>query len=226
MILLKKNMIRVFFILSLFIAAGAGTEVAGQETEVDLEEMINGHVYKVNGLIYNNTSVIQQAGHENQVTSIQEQQGKQSNFIDVEQLNQGNKALVIQKGTGHGTMLIQDGTGNEANIHSEGILTVTKVMQEGNQNVINSTIENRIELPVGARLVQEGNNNIMNFSLENNAYQNQSTPASVSQFGNNLEINAAFDSYSTPVTIEQNSGPGGGGMKVNISTSDFNFPMR
>ena len=52
-----------------------------------------------------------------------------------------------------------------------------------------------------------------------------SNAAFISQQGNNHEVNARFDSFSNPVYIEQRSGFDGAGMQINISTSDFNFPM-
>lgn len=200
----------------------------GQEPDVDLEELVNGHIHKVDELLFSNLSFIRQTGNENQVTSFQEQQGKLSNFIEVDQLNFGNRASIEQSGFGHGTKLRQNGTGNEAKIGLNGNLTTIQIVQEGDGNRINSYINNQSGTTQGAFMEQYGNSNKIDFAqtgYDGYSAESLSKAAYISQKGNNLEVNAAFDSFN-PVHIEQQSGPGGGGMQVNVSTSDFSFPMR
>ncbi len=200
----------------------------GQEPDVDLDELVNGHIHKVDELLYSNLSFIRQTGNENQVTSYQDQQGQLSNFIEVEQLNQGNKAYIKQSGFGHGTKLKQNGAGNKANIGSDGNLTTTQIVQQGDENIINSYINNQSGTTKGAFLEQYGNSNKIDFAqtgYDGYLDESLSKAAYISQRGSNLEVNAVFDSFN-PIHIEQQSGPGGDGMQVNVSTSDFSFPMR
>lgn len=223
-----KRGLNKWLVILLIFCSGTFLSVNAQNN-VDLDELLNGHVHKVDELLYSNLTFIQQTGDENQVKAIQEQEGILSNFVEVEQLNRGNSAYIDQKGSGHGAMLIQKGIGNEANLWSEGNLTVAKAIQFGDGNLINSYINNRNSLPKGALLVQEGNNNRIDFALlgnNDNLDESLTQAVSIRQTGNELEVNAVFESVETPVYIEQKSGPGGGGMKVDVSTSDFYFPMK
>lgn len=206
---------------------GSSLTVFAQDSEVNLEELINGHVCHVNELLFSNLSFIQQTGNENNAVSIQEQNGQLANFVDVKQLNQGNNAYIKQTGSGHGTFLIQNGIENEANLWSVGSLSITKVKQRGDGNIINSYIDNEKFLPKGALLIQSGNNNSIDFALlGNDGFWSDSWPraAFVKQNGNDLGVTALFDSYNCPIYIEQQSGPDGGGMKIDVSTTDFYFP--
>jgi hypothetical protein len=218
------------YCLTLFFLLNFGNSpVFAQDCDVDLEELISGHVFHVNNLLYSNLSFIRQTGNENSVVTIQEQQGLLSNFVSVEQLNQGNNAWIEQTGSGHGARLLQNGSGNEANLWSVGSLSLTVAKQEGEGNLINSYIDNQKLLPKGALLLQNGNNNSIEFALlGNDGFWKDSWPraAYIKQNGNDLEVSALFDSYSWPVYIEQQSGPGGAGMKVNVSTTDFSFFMK
>ena len=77
-------------------------------------------------------------------------------------------------------------------------------------------------------LLQVGNQNRIDLSLKGNGFGNNPEDQSmiVSQFGNQHEVTAFIEPFSAPVEIIQYSGIGGEGMKVNISTSAFNFPMK
>ena len=81
---------------------------------------MNGRVHKVDELLYSNLSFIHQVGDENQVTSIQHQQGQLANYSEIEQLNRANMAYVNQQGSGHNTILFQNGIENDANLWSVG----------------------------------------------------------------------------------------------------------
>jgi hypothetical protein len=226
------NRLKYFYvclILVLLFVSGGYTSVFAQNCEDELRELLDGHVSQVNDLLYSNLSFIQQTGSENSVVTIQEQQGLLSNSVNVEQLNQGNSAYIEQTGSGHGTLLLQNGNGNEANLWSVGKLSLTIVKQEGNANSINSYIDNQKILPKGALLIQNGDNNSIDFALlGNDGIWSDSWPrvAFIKQNGNDLEVTALFDSYDCPVYIEQQSGPKGGGMKIDVSTTDFAFPMK
>src|SRR5690554_3798849 len=105
-----------------------------QIEEVDLEELMNGRVHKVDELLYSNLSFIHQVGDENQVTSIQHQQGQLANYSEIEQLNRANMAYVNQQGSGHNTILFQNGVENDADLWSVGENVKTMVWQEGDDN--------------------------------------------------------------------------------------------
>ena len=122
---------------------------------------------------------------------------------------------------------MQNGINNEANIWSVGDYTATIAKQTGTGNTINSYISNEGFLPKVALLQQEGNNNVIDFALLGNGCLWDSWPkgAYVKQTGNDLGISAIFDSYQSPVYIEQQSGANGG-MNVNVSTTTFSFPMK
>jgi hypothetical protein len=224
----RKLLFKSYLLFSIFVISSYSA-VFAQDNDINLEELINGHVCHVNELLYSNLSFIQQTGNENNVVSIQEQNGQLANFVDVKQLNQGNSAYINQKGSGHGTILIQNGIENEANLWSVSSISITKVKQEGNENIINSYIDNQKFLPKGALLIQNGDNNSIDFALlGNDGIWSDSWPraAYIKQTGNDLEVTALFDSYDCPVYIEQQSGPKGGGMKIDVSTTDFAFPMK
>lgn len=218
-----KRGIYTWMVLMVMAFTGAYTNASAQNNDVDLDELLNGHVHKVDEMLYSNLTFIQQTGGENHVKAIQDQQGTLSNFVEVEQLKWGNAAYIEQTGSGHGTLLIQQGIGNEANLWSEGNLTITKASQTGDGNRINSYLSNYNSTPKGALLVQEGNNNTIEFALTGHddfGDRALSQAASIRQTGNDLQVTALFESLDSPVQIEQHSGPGGG-MKVDVSTSDF-----
>jgi minor curlin subunit len=219
---MNKNM----FLFLVFIIGGF-LITTGQTPEENLDELLNGQIFQVDNLLYSNLSFIQQTGDQNSITTLQEQQGRISNFVSAEQQGAANAGYVEQVGSAHTTVLLQNGSGNEANIWSVGDYTVTLINQQGYDNTINSYIDNQGFLPKAVLLQQYGNYNHIDFALLGNGCLWNSWPqaAYIKQTGNNLEATAVFDWYISPVYIEQQSGAGGG-MSVNVSTTAFSFPMK
>ena len=198
-----------------------------QIEEVDLEELMNGRVHKVDELLYSNLSFIHQTGDENQVTSIQQQQGQLANYSEIEQLNRANKAYVNQQGSGHNTILFQNGVENDANLWSDGKNVKIMVWQEGDVNTVNSYIENYTSPSRSATLLQKGNNNNISVALRGDNFQGADDQwIKIKQYGNNHHAEAHLEPFSTPVEIIQSPGDGGAGMSISISNSAFSFPMK
>ena len=193
----------------------------------EIQELIEFHILDCNNQLNTNQAYINQAGDGNDITVIQQNTGIISNIVFSEQVSGGNIGYIEQTGDAHLTVLNQSGQENEANIWSEGSLTYTQVEQFGSGNMVNSYIDNDGLLPKAALLQQNGNNNVIDFALLGNGCLWNSWPkgAYIKQTGDNLEVTALFDSYQSPVYIEQQSGAGGG-MKINVSTTAFSFPMK
>ncbi|WP_320112648.1 hypothetical protein [Draconibacterium orientale] len=169
-----------------------------------------------------------QIGNQNNLVSVQQQEGVFSNVIISKQYNDKNEAYINQVGSGHASVLVQKGNGNEANLWSDGEMTVSKAWQQGDDNTINSFIRNKALIPKVAALIQVGNSNNIELALTGNGFVSEGWPkaALIEQKGNDLEVVAKLDSYSSPLFIRQQSGTSGEGMSINISNSDFYFPMK
>ena len=150
------------------------------------------------------------------------------NISAIEQEGYYNLATVGQNGHGHISLLSQKGTNNQAFLLSSGKYTSQFVTQNGDGNIIDSRVENQGWIPKVAVLKQKGSNNSINLDMTGNGVFQEGWPvaAYISQAGNDLGINAVFDRYESPLFINQQSGPTGGGMQLNITTSDFYFPMK
>ena len=105
---------------------------------------------------------------------------------------------------------------------------MTSVKQNGERNLVNSFIENYGVSLRSAMLLQEGNQNRIDLSLKGDGFSNNRTEQTViiNQYGNQNEVQAFMEPFSAPIEINQYPGFRGEGMKVNISTSTFNFPMK
>jgi hypothetical protein len=221
---IMKNLI----ILILLLVSFSNLTLFAQEPENELEELRNGHLLQIDNFLYSNLAFIQQVGSYNSITTIQEQQGIFSNFINVEQDDGANIGYIEQTGSGHGTFLIQNGCGNKANIWEEGRFTISAIEQCGNDNFINSYISNQSIVINAAILRQNGNNNKIEFaSLDNSGILPGSWPwgTYIEQIGSDLSISAIFDTYNCPVYIKQQSN-GSGGMNITVTHTTFNFPMK
>lgn len=150
--------------------------------------------------------------------------------LSVQILQNGNRnsGIIEQIGSGLNTYLLQDGSFNESNLWSEGNNIHTQIKQNGDGNIINSYIENDGVDLRSATLLQKGNQNRIDLSLIGNGFDNNPVAQTViiNQFGSQHEVKAFMEPFSAPVEITQYPGIGGEGMKVNISTSTFNFPMK
>ena len=203
--------------------------VVAQDSEIeDIPELINNHIIETGKLNSVNLAFIHQVGDNNMIQSQQYQEGAVSNYFILNQNGFGNNGYINQEGAGHITQMQQTGLNNEANSWSLGEATLSLINQEGNDNKINSYIDNQGFLPKSVALEQNGNHNSIDIALLGNGFWNESFPkaAHVNQNGNNLEFNAVLDSYHSPILVEQQSGSSGGGMTVTISNSAFNFPMK
>lgn len=201
--------------------------IFGQEyTDNEIIELVNNQALKMDQS-NSNISRVEQIGFENSLYSYQEYTVYVPNFLTSNQNGNFNNAYISQNGINHITWLTQEGNHNEANSWSIGNSTFSFILQKGNYNLINSYISNTTFLPKGASLQQLGDNNRIDFALLGNGFWNEAWPraAFIKQTGNDLEINAVFDSYQSPLYIEQQSGVNGG-MKIDVSTSTFYFPMK
>ena len=197
-------------------------------SEEEIIELINGQVLQLDNLPNSNLSFIRQIGAENTATSIQEKEGMVANLAIINQDGIRNTGYIEQTGSELKTYLGQYNLNNEANLWSVGGNIRTTVKQDGEGNIINSYIENdRLNLRT-AMLLQEGNDNIIDLSLKGDGFGSSLAEQAViiNQFGNQHEVKALMNPFSSPFEINQYPGIGGEGMKVNISTSTFNFPMK
>ena len=216
----------LFLFISIFFTIPLYAQRNNNEV-VDLEELMNGRVHKVDELLYSNLSFIYQIGNENTVTTYQIQQGEYVNYSEIEQLNMANEAEIFQKGSGHNTKLFQNGIRNLADLYVVGDRVKTIMMQEGDNNSMGVYIENFTGPSRSANFLQKGNNNFINVALRGDNFQGIDDQwIKIKQFGNSHQAEAIIDPFSTPIEIIQTSAPGGEGMKVNVSTSAFYFPMK
>ena len=209
--------------------AGSLLAVSGQViTEQEIDELLNSRDIQIDNPIIQNLAIIRQIQDENQIISFQEQQGSAANHVLVNQDGFGNSGYIEQTGSGLETQLWQYNSGNKANLWSVGENIRTLVKQDGVGNLINSYIENTGYVLRSATLLQEGNDNRIDLSLRGDGFGN--TPAEqtavINQFGNGHMAKANIDPYSAPIEIIQTPGVNGEGMKIDISTSTFSFPMK
>ena len=139
-----------------------------------------------------------------------------------------NKGSITQTGSALETSLEQINSNNQANLYSVGEKIKLKVTQDGDGNQIKSYIENDGGSLRSAELLQDGSYNKIYLSLKGNGFTDASLDQRVviTQTGNFHDLNVHREPFSTPIEITQTSPPGVEGMKVNISTSAFYFPMK
>lgn len=223
---MRKNiaLFLLIIIVGMFPAIAIGQVIPDEE----VIELINGHILQLDQLTNSNLSLIRQVGNENSAISIQEQEGIVLNLVMMNHDGVGNAGYIEHAGSDLKTYLHQHGLNNEANLWSVGTNILTSVKQDGQGNVIKSYIENYGVNLRSAALLQDGNQNTIDLSLKGNGFGNNLLEQIViiNQYGNQHEVTAFIEPFSTPVEIKQYSGTGGEGMKVNISTSTFNFPMK
>ena len=197
-------------------------------TKQELNELLNSRDIQMDNPIIQNLTVIRQVQDENQINSIQEQQGSASNHVLVNQNGTGNRGYIEQTGSGLETYLWQYNANNEANLWSVGENIHTSVKQDGEGNVINSYIENTGLVLRSAALVQEGNDNRIDLSLKGDGFGANAAEQTVviNQKGNQHEVKAFMEPFSAPLEINQTPGVNGEGMKIDVSTSTFSFPMK
>jgi hypothetical protein len=221
---MKKLVVLIILLISGGLFATKGQII----TDEEVSELLNGSIIQLDNLSNSNLSFIRQVGDENRAISIQEQDGINSNVVLKNQDGIGNAGYIKQTGSGLETLLWQFNSFNEANLWSVGNNINTHVKQDGEWNIINSYIENDGLNPRSAMLLQEGNRNKINLALLGDGFgsSNIAQEVIINQFGNEHEVKALMEPFSSPVEINQYPGPGGEGMKVDISTSTFSFPMK
>ncbi len=76
--------------------------------------------------------------------------------------------------------------------------------------------------------MQNGNNNLVDLKITGNRLfgETDTKDAVITQNGNNNSFSGVMESYKSPIIVNQQAGLNGEGMKVDISTSDFYFPMK
>lgn len=219
---------KIILLFSIVVFAGIHPALGQVISDEEVAELINGHVLQLDNINNSNISIIRQIGDENSAVSIQEQEGIIPNLVMMNQEGSGNEGYIEQTGTELKTYLWQYDLNNEANLWSVGKNILTSVKQDGDGNIVNSYIENDGVILRSARLLQEGNQNRIDISLMGNGLGNNlvEQTAIINQYGNQHEVIALIEPFSAPFEINQYPGMGGEGMKVNISTSAFNFPMK
>lgn len=227
MISICLRMIVLFAFIILDVVYANSQESLEQTDVINLEELMNGHVHKVDELLYSNLSFIHQIGDENIVSSIQQQKGSNANSIKVEQLKKRNIAYIKQRGSGHTTSLFQNGYSSEVNLELIGKNICTTVFQQGDENSINSYIENLENISFSATFLQKGNNNNIKLGvMVGELKESVDQYINIEQYGNHHQAEAIFEPFSAPVEIIQTPGIGGEGMSISISNSAFGFPMK
>jgi hypothetical protein len=139
------------------------------------------------------------------------------NLIGVSQQLGNQSAYIEQIGTGLKTTLRQDNLSNTANIQSFGQNITQIVVQTGNDNKINSWIENSTANADEIRLYQQGMNNIINLSVKG-AWQKEgwkALPIAITQEGYDFKVSVSMDPYAGPIEVHQYNGLAGG-MEVQI----------
>jgi|SRR5690554_6065620 len=196
--------------------------------EVDIEEVLNGYVSNVNSLLYSNLLFMKQYGNDNHLISVQEQTGFLQNKQIVLQDGTKNYTSSKQSGTQINTLIEQYNSNNKADIISKGENIHVRARQNGNYNKINSYIENDGSSKRSADLLQAGDGNHINLDLRGDGFGSSTEEqwVKITQQGNGHEAIAIKNPFSASFEIEQMPGAGGAGMKVEVSTSDFYFPMK
>ena len=211
-----------FIVLVLLIVFARAIPIIGQVvSEEEVVELLNGHILQLDNQTNKNLSFVRQVGIKNSAVSIQEQGGIVSNLVMMNQDGIANAGYIEHSGSELTTHLWQYNIGNEANLWLVGKNILTSVKQNGERNVVNSYIENDGVNKRSATFLQEGNQNKIDFSLIGSHPMEQ--VAIINQYGNQHQVEAHMEPSSAPVTIDQY---GAEGMKVNVSTSAFNFPMK
>lgn len=222
-----KNFI-VFIWLMIYVVIFPAIAIGQVISEEEIIELINGHILQFNNRSNSDLSFVRQVGDKNRATSIQEQEGVLSNVLIINQDGIENTGYIEQIGAELKTYLWQYNYNNEASLWSVGENIRTTVKQNGEENIINSYIENYGVHLRSASLLQEGNRNRIDLSLKGDGFDSDLAEQAViiNQFGNNHEVKALIEPFSTPIVINQYSGSRREGMRVNISTSTFDFPIK
>jgi minor curlin subunit len=202
--------------------------ITAQILENEISNLGDANIVENEVLQHLNLTFINQVGNKNNTVVIQQNTAAFSNHIISEQRGLENNTFINQTGTSHATGLVQKGDFNDAQINSTGQLTSSVVNQSGDWNNVNLSIENKDDFLKVAQVLQTGNNNLVDLKITGSRFfwESDVKDAIIAQTGNNHSFSAVLDSYKSPIVVNQQAGPNGEGMKVDISTSDFYFPMK
>jgi len=192
----------------------------------EMQDLLNSSEIQVDNPIISNFMLIRQIDQDNTIDVIQNQQGSVQNTILLNQSGIGNIGYIQQSGSGMQTSLWQYKSSNEANLWSEGENVTIEVKQDGNDNTINSFIENYSLVSRSAYLLQQGNNNQIQLALfgDGISLSGSAQQIQITQTGNDHSVDAILENSFAPITITQTPGVNGEGMQLNISNSAFSFP--
>jgi hypothetical protein len=216
------------FIATIFFLGWALSLYGQLATDEEIIDLLNYPIIQLDNPVIRNHSVISQVQEKNNLFISQEQKGTVSNIVFVSQHGFQNISLINQSGTSLETLLWQVDSNNEANLWSNGKEIKVIVKQSGDGNQINSYIENHGPQTRLAEFTQEGNFNKINLSLRGDGFTNSAPEQrmEINQYGNSHELNAFMEPFSAPLEINQTPGVNGEGMKIDVSTSTFSFPLR
>jgi len=220
---MKRIRITILFILTtLFLQA---QQVISSE---EMQDLLNSSEIQVDNPMISNFMLIRQIDQDNTIDVIQNQQASVQNTILLNQNGTGNVGYIQQSGSGLETRLWQYKTSNDANLWSEGENVTIEVKQNGNDNSINSFIENYSLVSRSVYLLQEGNNNRIELALFGDGIpiSNDAQQVQITQTGNDNSVDAILENSFAPITITQTPGVNGEGMQLNISNSAFSFPTK
>jgi len=222
---LKMNKFRITVLLLFTTLVLRAQQVVSTD---ELQDLLNSASLQLENPDVRNFSLIRQIDQTNSISVIQNQQGSLQNTVLVNQDGQLNAGYIEQNGYSLQTQLWQFGSGNEASLWSEGNHINMEVKQDGNDNTINSFIENYVLVSRSAYLLQQGNNNRIELALFGDAVPTLSNAQElqISQTGNNHSLQANLENTFESFTVTQTAGINGEGMQVNISNSAFSFPMK
>lgn len=175
-----------------------------------------------------NMLIVQQIQSSNVFTGIQYQQASLQNNIFAVQNGYNNAAYISQDGTGLDSYLYQSQSMNNVNIWLEGANSMVVARQDGAGNSINSYIENSLMDFRKAELTQNGNFNQINLALfdSGTGIVSDTQEVRIDQTGDNNGASVFLENVFTNITITQQAGVNGDGMKVNITNTYFAFPMK
>jgi len=208
-------------LLSLFVLACFGLNAQNVISSEEMQDLLNSSEIQVDNPIISNFMLIRQIDQDNTIDVIQNQQGSVQNTILLNQNGADNTGYIQQSGSGLQTSLWQYKSSNEANLWSEGENVTQEVKQDGNDNTINSFIENYSLVSRSAYLLQQGNNNRIQLALFGDGIpqSNDAQQVQITQTGNDHSVDAILENSFAPITITQTPGVNGEGMQLNISNS-------
>lgn len=192
----------------------------GTLTKGETVELINSNIIEPGFQGSNDVVQLNQAGNENTLVAVQQISGASTYVLTAYQTGDHNNGYVSQTGEGHETYLLQTGNFNHANMWSVGSKVLQTAKQEGDQNLINSYIENYSYSFRAAGIFQLGDHNRVQLQLSDHGTANSLSGIAIVQNGPGNSAELSLDHFEAPyLKVEQN-----GGAVVAITHSDFYFP--